>query len=121
MGVDHVPELLEHGRGRAAAEGDGISGLEVRRRDFNFRFRSAEHWLDVLPHQLRAGQDGLRAPGRSGAGGALAADARAVLERFNRAGERALVAPGEYLEVVRGEREARAHLRGCRARRGSSK
>ena len=26
VGVDYVPELLEHGRGRAAAEGDGISG-----------------------------------------------------------------------------------------------
>jgi hypothetical protein len=31
---------------------------------------------------------------------ALAVDAKAVLEHFNRAGERALVAPGEYLEVV---------------------
>lgn len=31
---------------------------------------------------------------------ALAADTKAVVERFNRAGERSLIAPGEYLEVV---------------------
>lgn len=31
---------------------------------------------------------------------ALAADAKQAVERFNRAGDRALIAPAEYLEVV---------------------
>lgn len=79
--------------------GEGISELEVRRREFNFRFRSAEHWLEFFRTNfgpVKVVFDRLDTAGRE----AFAADAKAVLERFNRTGERALVTPGEYLEVV---------------------
>jgi SAM-dependent methyltransferase len=79
--------------------GEGISELEAKRREFNFRFRSAEHWLEFFRTNfgpVKMAFERLDEAGRE----ALAADAKAVLERFNRAGERALVAPGEYLEVV---------------------
>ncbi len=79
--------------------GEGISELEVQRRAFDFRFRSAEHWLEFFRTNfgpVKMAFERLDEAGRE----ALAADAKAVLERFNRAGERALVAPGEYLEVV---------------------
>lgn len=79
--------------------GGGISSLSVEKRVFTFRFRSPEHWLDFFrtyfgPTKVafeRVGEDGEEA---------LAGDLLEVLNRFNRAGERAFVGPGEYLEVV---------------------
>jgi len=79
--------------------GEGIEELGVRRREFNFRFRSADHWLEFFRTNfgpVKTAFERLDEGGRE----ALAADAKAVLGRFNRAGEGALVAPGEYLEVV---------------------
>lgn len=79
--------------------GDGVSEVEVARRELDFRFRSAEHWLEFFRAYfgpVKVALERLDEPERE----ALAAEAKAILERFNRAGERALVAPGEYLEVV---------------------
>jgi ubiquinone/menaquinone biosynthesis C-methylase UbiE len=78
--------------------GDGISDLRVQRRTFEFCWRSPEHWLEFFrtyfgPMKMafeRAGDD---AP-------ALEADLLELMRSHNQAGEKALVAPAEYLEVV---------------------
>jgi hypothetical protein len=79
----------------------GAQAADIRsaRRHFNFRYRSPAHWIQVFrdfygpTHKAFAALDGV---GQS----ALEADITALLERFNVAGSRSLVVPGEYLEVV---------------------
>jgi SAM-dependent methyltransferase len=79
--------------------GDRISDLSTERIAVKQRFRSADHWLEVFrtyfgPIKVafeRVGEDGAQA---------LEADLREVLERHNIAGDRALVAPSDYLQVV---------------------
>jgi hypothetical protein len=73
--------------------------LQVTRRLFNFRYRSAAHWIDIFRtwygpvHKAFA-----TLPPEEGA--ALENDMTELLNRLNRAGERSLVVPSEYLEVV---------------------
>jgi ubiquinone/menaquinone biosynthesis C-methylase UbiE len=68
-------------------------------RSFVFRYRSAEHWVDVFRtfygpvHKAFAALDSERQI-------ALEADVIALLRSFNRGGEYRLVVPGEYLETV---------------------
>ena len=69
------------------------------RRDFNFRYRSAAHWIDVFrnfygpTHKASAALDPVRQT-------SLTEDITALLERLNVAGPNSLVVPAEYLEVV---------------------
>jgi ubiquinone/menaquinone biosynthesis C-methylase UbiE len=73
--------------------------VSVAKRVFNFRYRSAAHWLDVFKtyygpaHRAFASLDG---PER----GALQADILELLKEFNRAADGVLIVPGEYLEAV---------------------
>jgi hypothetical protein len=64
-----------------------------------FRYRSAEHWLEIFRTYygpvLKAFA-ALDATGQS----ALAADLTALIGRFNRSGDATMVVPGDYLEVV---------------------
>jgi SAM-dependent methyltransferase len=79
--------------------GDGISSLAVKRRELPFRFHSTDHFLEFFRTYfgpVKMAMARLDDAGRA----AVEADVREVLARFNRAGERALVAPSEYLEVV---------------------
>jgi SAM-dependent methyltransferase len=79
----------------------GPKAIDIRcvRRDFNFRYRSAAHWIDVFrnfygpTHKAYAALD----PSRQAH---LTADIIALLERLNVGGANSLVVPGEYLEVV---------------------
>ncbi len=79
--------------------GDAASNIQVARRHFNFRYRSAAHWLQVFrdfygpTHKAFAALDSAKQQ-------ALANDILALLDRFNVAGPASLVVPGEYLEVV---------------------
>ncbi|MBL8325014.1 MAG: class I SAM-dependent methyltransferase [Rubrivivax sp.] len=79
--------------------GDAASSIRCERRLFNFRYRSAAHWVQVFrdfygpTHKAFAALD---ATGQQ----ALERDVLALLAEFNTAGERSLVVPGEYLEVV---------------------
>ncbi|MGV3654821.1 MAG: class I SAM-dependent methyltransferase [Noviherbaspirillum sp.] len=79
--------------------GTGASDISCTRRMFNFRYRSADHWIQVFrdfygpTHKAFAALD---AAGQA----ALHADLKALLEEMNVAGARALVVPGEYLETV---------------------
>ena len=79
----------------------GAQAVEIRteRKQFNFRYRSPAHWLQVFRqyygpiHKAFAALDGVRQE-------ALEADIVRLLEELNTAGRSSLVVPGEYLEAV---------------------
>jgi SAM-dependent methyltransferase len=79
--------------------GTQASDIRSSRRHFNFRYRSAAHWLQVFrefygpTYKAFGALDAAKQD-------ALAADITALLEKHNIAGESSLVVPGEYLEVV---------------------
>ena len=85
----HLADLF----GRAAAD------IRCERKHFNFRYRSAAHWIQVFrdfygpTHKAFAALD---AAGQA----ALERDITALLGRLNTAGPSSLVVPGEYLEIV---------------------
>jgi SAM-dependent methyltransferase len=78
--------------------GAGVS-IRAEKRLFNFRYRSAAHWLQVFrdyygpTHKAFAALD---ADGQR----ALERDITALLTEMNVGGARSLVVPSEYLEVV---------------------
>ncbi len=79
----------------------GARAADIRcvRRDFQFRYASPAHWLQVFrdyygpTHKAFAALD---APAQA----RLADDITSLLIRRNRGGSHSLVVPGEYLEVV---------------------
>ena len=79
--------------------GTRLDSIAIEHRNFVFRYRSADHWLDVFrtfygPLQKAFGAlDSTKQE-------SLAADLIALAERFNRATDGSLVAPGQYAEVV---------------------
>jgi len=79
--------------------GPEASDIRCVRRHFNFRYRSAAHFVEVFrdyygpTHKAFAALDAERQA-------QLAADITALLERLNVAGPDSLVVPSEYLEVV---------------------
>ncbi|MDZ4735069.1 MAG: class I SAM-dependent methyltransferase [Rhodospirillaceae bacterium] len=79
--------------------GKGAASIDAAPRDFVFRYKSAEHWLDIF--RTWYGPT-LKAFGAlDGAGqAALQADLIALVARFNRSGDATMVVPSEYLEIV---------------------
>ena len=75
------------------------SQLVAKRRHFVFRYRSAQHFLDVFRTYYGPMLKAFEALDGAGAG-ALAQDLTALIDRFNTSGDTAMVAPSEYLEVV---------------------
>ncbi len=79
--------------------GPHASDIRTERKHYMFRYRSAEHWIDVFRRYygpvLKAFA-GLDAPGQESLHAALAE----LLERYNRGGHDTLTVPGGYLEVV---------------------
>jgi len=79
--------------------GAGAARIDVQRRVFNFRYRSAAHFVQVFrdfygpTHKAFAALD---AAGQQSMDKAITA----LLEELNTAGGASLVVPGEYLEVV---------------------
>ena len=79
----------------------GTHAADVRcvRRHFNFRYRSAAHWLQIFrdyygpTHKAFAAVDAATAQ-------AMAKDITGLLERLNVGGPDSLVVPGEYLEAI---------------------
>ena len=75
------------------------SSLVAQRRNFVFRYRSAEHFLDVFRRyygpMLKA-FEALQEPGRA----ALSRDIIELIGRLNKSGDKTMVVPSEYLEVV---------------------
>lgn len=79
--------------------GDGIAELAVKRRFFVFRYRSAEHWLEVFRTYYGPVLKAFAALDAAGQA-SLASDLTEVLQRFNRGGSDTLTISSEYLEVV---------------------
>lgn len=79
--------------------GPAATDIRCVRRDFNFRYRSTAHWIDVFrnfygpTHKAYAALD----PARQAR---LTEDITAPLESLNVGGAKSLVVSGEYLEVV---------------------
>ena len=70
-----------------------------RERTFVFRYRSAEHWVEVFRTYYGPVHKAFAAIDAAGPRGARA-DLYALLDDFNVADDGTLVVPGEYLEVV---------------------
>jgi ubiquinone/menaquinone biosynthesis C-methylase UbiE len=75
------------------------ASIQLERRNFVFRYRSAQHWLDVFKYYygpvlktFAALEPSMQA--------ALTEDLLALIKRFNRSGDETMVVPSEYLEIV---------------------
>lgn len=79
--------------------GASAASIQATPRMFNFRYRSAAHFIDVFRTWYGPVHKAFAALPAEGAA-ALENDLAALLNRLNRAGDRALVVPSEYLEVV---------------------
>ncbi len=79
--------------------GADAESIRCERKVFNFRYRSAAHWLQVFRDYYGPTHKAFAAlaPKEQAA---LAVDITALLERMNTAGKASLVVPSEYLEVV---------------------
>ncbi|HSB99126.1 MAG TPA: class I SAM-dependent methyltransferase [Burkholderiaceae bacterium] len=79
--------------------GPQAADIRCQRREFNFRYRSTAHWIEVFrayygpTHKAYAALDAKRQA-------ALTHDIEALLESLNRDAPHSLIVPGEYLEVV---------------------
>lgn len=73
--------------------------LQVTRRSFNFRYRSAAHFIDTFRTWYGPVHKAFAALPADGAK-ALEVDLTELINQSNRAGEASLVVPSEYLEVV---------------------
>jgi ubiquinone/menaquinone biosynthesis C-methylase UbiE len=79
--------------------GESASEIRITPRDFGFRYRSADHWIDVFRSWYGPVHTAFAA--LPGAGQqALEQDLRDLIARFNCSGDETMVVPGEYLEVV---------------------
>ena len=79
--------------------GDRIATLETVRKNFVFRYRTPQHWLDTFRSYYGPVQKAFNAVGATREE-ALAADLIRLVQQFNRADDGAMVLPSEYLEVV---------------------
>ena len=79
--------------------GDGVSELTLNERHVNFRYDSPEQWLEFFREFFGPMMMAFERVGDQGAA-ALEKDLLAVAREANRAGDAALVAPAEYVEVV---------------------
>lgn len=75
------------------------SAIEISARDFVFRYRSAEHWIDFFKAYYGPMLKAFAALEPTGQA-ALHADITKLIERSNRAKDGTMVVPGEYLEIV---------------------
>ncbi|MDB5997427.1 MAG: SAM-dependent methyltransferase [Pseudomonas sp.] len=73
--------------------------LQVSRRQFNFRYRSAAHFIDTFRNWYGPTHKAFAALPPEGAK-ALENDLAELINRTNRAGDKSLVVPSDYLEVV---------------------
>jgi ubiquinone/menaquinone biosynthesis C-methylase UbiE len=75
------------------------SSIESAQRYFVFRYRSAEHWLEIFKSYygpLLKAFASLAPPAQS----ALEHDIRSLIAQFNRSGDGSMVVPSEYLQVI---------------------
>ena len=93
------PSLWGTGRHLAELFGSQAQDIRMERKVFNFRYRSAEHWIDLFRGYygpMVKAFETLDAAGQD----ALYQDLMQLLTRMNRGGQHSLVVPSEYMEVV---------------------
>ncbi|MDQ4127853.1 MAG: class I SAM-dependent methyltransferase [Actinomycetota bacterium] len=79
--------------------GDGAEHLRVFPRSFVFRYRSLQHYLEILQTQLGPTRETFLRLGPAERK-KLAGDVADLVGRFNRSGEGTMVVPSDYIEVV---------------------
>jgi SAM-dependent methyltransferase len=79
--------------------GESVSSLAVTHRDFNFRYASTAHFIDVFRKYYGPTHKAFAALDATGQA-ALTRDLEALLREHNRGGSESLVIPGDYVEVV---------------------
>lgn len=79
--------------------GDQAADICTVRKNFNFRYRSPAHWIEIFRDFYGPTHKAFAALDRAGKC-ALEKDITALLNRCNIAGPDSLVVPAEYLEVV---------------------
>jgi ubiquinone/menaquinone biosynthesis C-methylase UbiE len=75
------------------------SSVKTAQRNYVFRYRSAEHWLEVFKTYYGPVLKAFAAL-QPAAQQALEADIGALIAQFNRSGDGTMVVPSEYLEIV---------------------
>jgi SAM-dependent methyltransferase len=75
------------------------ASISADSRHFVFRYRSPDHWLDIFRTYYGPVLKAFAAL-EPNAQSALADDLLALVKRFNRSGDRSMVVPSEYLEIV---------------------
>jgi ubiquinone/menaquinone biosynthesis C-methylase UbiE len=79
--------------------GAGMASLAVKRRAFTFRYLSADHWIEFWRQYYGPTLKAFAALDDAGKE-ALAYDMRELVARFNRSGDKTMIVPSDYLEVV---------------------
>ncbi|MBN9512694.1 MAG: class I SAM-dependent methyltransferase [Alphaproteobacteria bacterium] len=75
------------------------ASIAIKERDFVFRYKSAQHWLDVFRTYYGPVLKAFEAlPAQTQT--TLAADLIALVGQFNRSGDNSMVVPSAYLEIV---------------------
>ncbi len=77
----------------------GRHDVKISRQHFHFRYKSADHWLEVFKTYYGPTNRAFAAIDAAKQA-ALQADLIELLTRMNRGGEATLIVPSEYLEVV---------------------
>ena len=77
----------------------GPHDVKAEKRVFTFRYKSAEHWLEIFKNYYGPTNRAFAALDAA-KGAALQADIVALLARMNRGGKESLIVPSDYLEVV---------------------
>jgi ubiquinone/menaquinone biosynthesis C-methylase UbiE len=75
------------------------SSIEMMQRNFVFRYRSAEHWLEIFKTYYGPVLKTFAALAPQ-ARPALEQDLMGLIGQFNRSGDSSMVVPSEYLEVI---------------------
>jgi ubiquinone/menaquinone biosynthesis C-methylase UbiE len=75
------------------------TSVKTAQRQFVFRYKSADHFIDVFRTYYGPVLKAFGALDQTGQAG-LRQEMIALVDRFNRSGDRSMVVPGDYLEVV---------------------
>ena len=84
--------------------GTQIATISVERKNFVFRYRTPQHWIDTFRTYCGPMNKAFNAVD-VGKQGMLNADLLRLVQQFNRTTDGAMVVPSEYLEVVIGTRQ----------------
>jgi ubiquinone/menaquinone biosynthesis C-methylase UbiE len=79
--------------------GSRVSKIDATLRQFNFRYHSPQHWLDVFGTYYGPTLKAFAALD-SAAGASLRQDLERLVERYNRATDGTMVVASDYLEIV---------------------